>query len=257
LKGLAHIGALQALEEVGVQPAGIIGTSIGALVGACAASGMPVAEMRDRALGLDRKDIARLDRGAIWINGIREVSVFRGDTLKEYYTDTLPDGGWAALRIPMLINVVDLADGTIQWLGTGGRLDVSLVDAVYASSALPMFYPPLQQDGHAFVDGGILESLPIARAAEAGAPRIIAIDVGSGGETDAAELVGQGMIAIQQRVLSVMMWHRRHDVVASWTGVPLLYVRPGLDGYGTFDFDHVEYFLEEGYRAMKEAVRAP
>ena len=254
LKGLAHIGALQALEEGGVRPAGIVGTSIGALVGACAASGMSVAEMRSRALELDRKDIARLNRGAVWINGIREVSVFRGDTLREYYTETLPSEGWAALRIPVLINVVDLADGSTQWLGTGARQDVTLVDAVYASSALPMFYPPFQLPGHALVDGGILESLPVQRAEEEGAARVVAIDVGSGGETDAEQLVGQGMIAIQQRAQSVMMWRHRHEVLSSWTGVPLLYVRPHLDGYGTFDFDHVEYFLEEGYRAMKEAL---
>lgn len=257
LKGLAHIGALQALEETGVRAAGIVGTSIGALVGACAASGMSVADMRGRALELDRRDIARLNRGAVWINGIREVSVFRGDTLREYYTETLPSEGWAALRIPLLINVVDLADGSTQWLGTGARQDVTLVDAVYASSALPMFYPPFQLEEQALVDGGILETLPIGKAEEEGAARILAIDVGSGGKTDAAQLVGQGMIAIQQRVLSVMMWHRRHEVLSSWAGVPLLYVRPRLDGYGTFDFEHVEYFLEEGYRAMKEALEAP
>jgi len=44
--------------------------------------------------------------------------------------------------------------------------------------------------------------------------------------------------------------------VTDWQGVPLLYVRPRLDGYGTFDFDHVEYFLDEGYRAMREAMGA-
>jgi hypothetical protein len=42
--------------------------------------------------------------------------------------------------------------------------------------------------------------------------------------------------------------------VSAWTGPPLLYVRPRLAGYGTFDFEHVEYFLDEGYRAMKEAL---
>lgn len=45
-------------------------------------------------------------------------------------------------------------------------------------------------------------------------------------------------------------------MVDRWEGVPLLYVRPRLDGYGTFDFDHVAYFLEEGYRAMKEALES-
>jgi hypothetical protein len=45
-------------------------------------------------------------------------------------------------------------------------------------------------------------------------------------------------------------------MVSRWDGVPLLYVRPRLEGYGTFDFDHVGYFLEEGYRAMKEALES-
>lgn len=254
LKGMAHIGVLQALEEAGVTVAGIIGTSIGALIGASHASGMTPTEMRERALEVDRKTIARLNRGAVWINGIREVSVFRGDTLRDYYEEVLPAGGWSALRIPVLINAVDLAEGSTHWFGPGAREDVSLLDAVYASSALPMFYPPLQLPGEALIDGGILDSLPVARAEAEGAARVLAIDVGSGGDTDAAELVGQGMIAIQQRAQSVMMWHRRHEVLASWTGVPLLYVRPRLDGYKTFDFDHIEYFLDEGYRAMREAM---
>lgn len=256
LKGMAHIGALQALEEAGVTVAGIIGTSIGALIGASHASGMTATEMRERALEVDRKTIARLNRGAVWINGIREVSVFRGDSLRDYFEEVLPAGGWSALRIPVLINAVDLAKGSTHWFGPGARGDVSLLDAVYASSALPMFYPPLQLPGEALIDGGILDSLPVARAEAEGAARILAIDVGAGGATDAAELVGRGMIAIQQRAQSVMMWHHRHEVLLSWTGVPLLYVRPRLDGYATFDFDHIEYFLDEGYRAMREAMEA-
>jgi len=256
LKGMAHIGALQALEEAGVRPAGFIGTSIGSLIAASSASGMSVADMRERALAIDRKAIVRLNRGAAWINGIREVSVFRGDTLRDYFDEVLPTGGWSALRVPVLINVVDLGDGSTQWFGPGARLDVSLTDAVYASSALPVFYPPFRNDGRAFIDGGILRSLPIGQAQDEGAERIIAIDVGSAGPADVDELIGQGMIAIHQRVVSIMMSQRRHELVTDWQGVPLLYVRPRLDGYGTFDFDHVEYFLDEGYRAMREAMGA-
>lgn len=254
LKGMAHIGALQALDEAGVRPAGIVGTSIGSLIAACAASGMSPAEMRERALTIDRRAIRRLNRGAVWINGIREVSVFRGDTLRDYFEDVLPEGGWSALRIPVLINAVDLGDGSTHWFGPGAREDVSLLDAVYASSALPVFYPPFRRDGRAFVDGGILRSLPVGKAQDEGAARIIGIDVGSGGEADVAELLQQGMVAIHQRVVSLMMWERRHDLVTTWKGVPLLYVRPQLDGYGTFDFDHIEYFLDEGHRAMREAL---
>jgi NTE family protein len=254
LKGMAHIGALEALEEMGVRPAGIVGTSIGALVGASAASGMSTAKMRELALAIDRREVARLNRGAVWINGIREVSVFRGDALRDHFAELLPVEGWSALQIPLLVNAVDLGDGSTHWFGPGAREDVDLVDAVYASSALPVFYPPFQHDGRAYVDGGIMRSLPIGKAQDEGAERIIGIDVGSGGEADVAELLEQGMVAIHQRVVSIMTWQRRYDVVAAWKGAPFLYVRPRLDGYGTFDFDHVEYFLDEGYRAMREAM---
>lgn len=255
LKGMAHVGALQALEEAGVRPAGIVGTSIGALIAAVAASGMSAAEMRERALGLRRRDIVRLNRGAVWINGIREVSVFRGDTLREYFEELLPAGGWNALGIPVLINAVDLGDGSAQWFGPGDRDDVSLLDAVYASAALPVFYPPFEFGGRAYVDGGISRSLPLEKAQEEGAGRIVAVDVGSGETADAGDVVKQGMIGIHQRVVSIMAWQQRHALVRRWEGVPLKYVRPRLEGYGTFDFDHVAYFLEEGYRAMREALR--
>ena len=257
LKGMAHIGAYRALEEAGVVPAGIVGTSIGALIGASVASGMSAAEMTEIALALDRRDIARLNRGAIWINGIREVSVFRGEILREYFDEVLPNGGWDALRIPLLINAVDLGDGSLQWFGPGDRGDVSLLDAVYASAALPVFYPPFELGGRAYVDGGISRSLPVDKAQEEGAERIIAIDVGSGETADTEEILEGGMVAIHQRVVSIMAWRRRFELVTRWEGVPLVYVRPRLDGYGTFDFDHVAYFLDEGYRAMREALGSP
>ena len=254
IKGLAHIGAWQALEEAGVAPAGIVGTSIGALIGALASSGMCVAEMRERALALRRGDIVRVSRRAVWINGVRQRSVFLGTPLRDLLAELLPAGGWEALRIPLLVNAVDLGTGDTEWFGTGARTDVSLLDAVYASSALPVFYPPFELDGHAYVDGGTLRTLPIERADAEGAERIIAVDVGSSGPADVPEILEGGMIAIHQRVVAIMAAARRYDLVASWKGAPLLYVRPHLAGYGTFDFEHLQYFLDEGYRATREAL---
>ena len=80
--------------------------------------------------------------------------------------------------------------------------------------------------------------------------------MGSGEKSDAADVLKQGMIGVHQRVVSIMMWRRRHDLVNRWEGAPLLYVRPDLDGYGTFDFDHVAYFIDEGYRAMKDTLES-
>lgn len=254
LKGLAHIGVWRALGEAGVRVMGIVGTSIGALVGAMAASGVPWVEMRARARALRRTDIARVNRLAVLVNGIRQPSVFRGNTLREYYASILPEEGWDALQIPLLVNAVDLATGRTEWFGAGARTDVPLVDALCASSALPVLYPPVEIGGRLFVDGGTQEPLGLRRAAAEGASGILGIDVGAGEEGDAKLVLRRGMPAIHQRIFSIMTYRLRKEMVDGWSGPPLVYVRPRLEGYGGFDFQHVEYFVEEGYRATSLAL---
>ena len=254
LKGLAHVGAWEALHDAGVRIDGIVGTSIGALVGALAASGIELEEMRAHALALDRARVAKVNRRAVWINGIRQPSVFHGETLRSLYASILPKKGWGALHIPVLMNAVDLADGSTVWFGAGAGTELSLTDAVYASSALPVFYPPHEANGHAYVDGGIADTLAITKAADMGADKILAVDVGSGGDADIHQVLRGGMIGVHQRIVAIMMAARRHDSVSEWSGPSLTYVRPRLAGYGTFDFEHIPYFLDEGRRAMSEAL---
>ncbi|HBD99855.1 MAG TPA: hypothetical protein DC060_16855 [Gemmatimonadetes bacterium] len=210
--------------------------------------------MRKHALALEKTDIVRVNRRVAWINGIRQPSVFRGDALMDFYSELLPDGGWDSIQMPLLLNAVDLTDGSTGWFGTDARTDVSLVEAVYASSALPVFYPAFENGGRAFVDGGTEYPLALDRAEEQGATGIVGIDVGSGETGDCEKILAQGILGVQQRIFSIMTWRRRRDLLAQWDGPPLLYVRPRFDGYAAFDFDHVEYFLDEGYRAMKEVL---
>ena len=254
LRGMAHVGAWRALEEAGFRPAGILGTSIGALVGACIAGGRPVAELEDAARELKRSDIARLQRRALWVNGIRSEALFRGDALEEYLGRILPPGGWQDLHIRFQTNSVELGSGRAEWFGPGARTDVSLPRAVYASAALPLFYPPARIPGGAYVDGGVDEALPLARAVELGASSVVAVDVGSGEGSEAGKVLADGMLAIHQRVVAIMAGRRRRETVAGWSGPPLLYIRPRLDGFGTFDFKAIEYFLAEGARAAREAM---
>jgi hypothetical protein len=62
------------------------------------------------------------------------------------------------------------------------------------------------------------------------------------------------MLAIHQRVFAMMSWRKRVDLVTHWKQPPLLFVRPHLEAYQTFDFDSTQYFLEEGYRATRAAL---
>jgi len=254
LKGLSHVGAWRALTEAGVTVQGIVGTSVGALIGALVAGGMGWKELAGLAYSLRREDIVRINRRVVFINGIQQLSVFHGDALRNYLDKVLPEAGWDALGIPLQVNAVDLERGRTEWFGPGARTDVSLAEAVYASAALPMFYPPAQMNGGAYVDGGVEHPLALERAAEMGATGIIGVDVGSGETASTPEILKKGMLAVHERIFGMMTWRRRRDLLTHWDGPPLLYVRPRLDGYEAFDFDHAEYFVQEGYRATKEAL---
>jgi NTE family protein len=254
VKGMAHAGAWRAIEASGLVVSGVVGTSIGALVGACIAGGQGWRELTARALALSKTDIVVVNRWAVLLNGIRQPSVFRAEPLQDYIRSVLPVQHFSALSLPLSVNAVDLGSGRTEWFGAGGRDDVPLADALYASCALPVFYPPLRIGGRHYVDGGVADSLPVRFAAERGAELIIAVDVGSGAEQDAEATVGKGMVAIHQRVVSMAAQAHKRAVLDAWDGPPLLYVRPRLDSYATFDFTSTTYFLEEGYRATREAL---
>ena len=254
VKGMAHVGAWRWLREQGTGVAGVVGCSIGALVGACICSGMDAWDMVRIAKALSRKDIIRINRRAAWVNGLKAESVFRGDTLREYIRQVLSDRDWSDLPIPLQVNAVDLATGEAHWFGHGAREDVNLLDAVYASSALPVFYPPANVGGSWFVDGGVDQALPLDRAPAVGATGVIAVDAGSGPSADPARVVGQGMVAVHHRVMSIMIRRRRTDLQRTWNALPMALIRPDLEGYDTFDFDSVPHFLDAGYRAARERL---
>ena len=254
LKGLAHVGAWQALEEADVPVRGVVGTSIGALVGVCLAGGLGWDELVPLALELERSDIVRINRRAVWINGIKAESVFQGDVLRDYIREVVPVRSWDELAFPVVINAVDLESGESVWFGPGARTDVELVEAIYASAALPVLYPPARVDGLHLVDGGARDALPLYKARTRGASGIVAVDVGAGPRDDAEEIVDRGLVAIHERIYSIFSGLRRREAVEEWDGAPLLYVRPRLEGYSTFDFSSVKYFMEEGYRAARAAL---
>jgi NTE family protein len=254
VKGLTHVGAWRALRECGVEVHEILGTSIGSLVGAAIAGGSSTEELGARARALAKADIVGLNRWALLLNGIRQPAIFRGEPLRDYIASVLPVTRWDELGIPFATNAVRLETGQMDWFGAGGRTDVPLADAVQASCALPVFYPPVELEGEYYVDGGVVDALPLTRARERGATRVIAVDAGSGPVKDDRDTVDAGLIAIHHRVTDIMNYARKQLQVAAWTGPELILVRPRLRGISTFDFERTAFFLEEGYRSMRAAL---
>ena len=256
MKGMAHIGVWKALEEAGVWPDAIIGTSIGALIGACLAGGMGWRDLAEVARKLRKEDIIEINRRAVWLGGVRQPAVFEGDQFQSYVRRTLPVSEFSELSRPLRINTVSLVTGTEVWFGTGARTDAPLAEAVYASCALPIYFPPARIGGDVLVDGGVLDVLPVKEAAAWGAERIIAVDVGSEMLPPTEGYFDRGMIAIHDRVLNLNLQRQRADCLERYEGPPMVYIRPKIGHLHGFDFDRTQFFLEEGYLAAREALRA-
>lgn len=254
IKGLAHVGAWRALQESGIAVSEIVGTSIGGLVGAALGGGDTIEDLRRKALDLKRPNLVTVNRWAILLNGIRQQSVFRGDVFANYVRSVVPVDSFDELSLPVSMNAVDLGTGEMVWLGAGGDRTVSISAAVTASCALPVFYPPVEINGRLLVDGGVLDNLPIEFAATRGADRIIAVDVGSGGARDQRAIVAQGMVGIHHRITEIMGYPRKIEQLKNWSGPPMIYARPRIDEFSTFEFGQTDFFLEEGYRATMEAL---
>lgn len=253
LKGFAHIGVLQALEEAGIRPSLYAGTSIGALVAAAVASGMRTAAMAERATRLQRRDLFRLNHVGMLLERRRASSIYAGEPLRALCTENVPASTFDSLATPVLVNTVDVQRGTqIVW-GLPGLRDVPVSDAVYASCALPGFFPPGRVDGRLCIDGGTIDNLPV-QIAGVGADAVIAVDVGSTDLTHTANIADQGFAAIYMRAATAMMHALQLVPLTQWSGPPMLLIRPRIAHVGWLSFTDTAGLIAEGYRAARAAL---
>lgn len=256
MKGIAHVGVVKALEEARIRPDAIVGTSIGALVGALLAGGLGWRELSEIARKLRKEDIVSINRRALWLGGVRAMSVFEREPFSEWVERILPAAHFSELMIPLRINATSLVTGSEVWFGHGRRTDLGLKEAVYASCALPVYFPPLRVDGDVLVDGGVTNAFALSEAKAWNPERIIAVDVGSDFMPPREGFFDQGLIAIHDRVLNLNITRQRASCLERFQGLPQLYIRPKIGHLHTFEFDRTQFFMEEGYRAAREAIAA-
>lgn len=254
IKGLAHVGVLKALEEAAIRPDAVVGTSVGALVGTMVAGGLGWRELTEIARRLTRDDIVSVNRRSLWFGGIRVQSVFESERLKDWIDGILPAHHFGELMLPLRFNAASLVSGKEVWFGSGRREDVSLLEAVYASCALPVYFQPARIGNDLLVDGGILNALALDEAASWGAKRVIAVDVGSDVVPPDPGYFEHGIVAIHDRVLNMALARQRADCLDRHRQDSMVYVRPAIGHLKTFDFDRTQFFMEEGYRAANEAL---
>ncbi|MFA5389559.1 MAG: patatin-like phospholipase family protein [Candidatus Omnitrophota bacterium] len=166
--GLAHIGVLRVLEKEKI-PIGILsGSSMGALMAAMWGIGLNADEIENISGRLKKKlNIMRLLDFTFPISGI-----LAGRRLKRFLRAILGDRTFEDLRVPVKIIVYDLANRETVAVDTG-----RLLDAVYKSIAVPGIFQPVMEDGRMFVDGGVLDPVPVDVLFKNGATKVIAVNV--------------------------------------------------------------------------------
>src|SRR6266571_6841199 len=162
MKGLAHIGVLQALLERGLRPAQIVASSVGALVGAAWAAGRSIPELHDRAVSLRRRDIFVVAHADMAFKRMRSPALFRREPLDELLDRLVGDLTFEQLQRPLIVNTVDINSGMQVFWGAEGLEDVRVADAVFASCAMPGYLPPREIRGRYYVDGATVDNLPAA-----------------------------------------------------------------------------------------------
>lgn len=256
LKGLAHVGVLRALEERGLTPSLVVGSSIGSLVGAAWAAGLPLDGLAARALRVRRRDVFQVAHYDMAVRRLLSPSIYRREPLDRLIESVLGDRTFEDLIHPLLVSTVDLNSGEqIVWGASPERRDVRLADVVFASCALPGIFPPREIRGRWFVDGAVVENLPVRLAAQAAPDQpLLAINVAAATGVVRERIEEKGFAATYIRGLEIVMQSQISSHLRRWEGPPLLLVEPRVEHVSMFSFRHNAELLGEGYRATAAAL---
>ncbi len=165
-RGFAHIGVIQVLEEAGIKPDLVVGTSAGSLVAAMYAAGKTGTEMGLLAQTMDEGGITD------WAFPTR--GLMRGEALARYVREQTGGRTIEQMKLPLGIVATDLDNGTAILFQRGDT-----GSAVRASSAVPAVFQPVRIGTREYVDGGLVSPVPVRFARQMGAELVIAVDISS------------------------------------------------------------------------------
>ena len=165
-RGLAHIGAIEELENNGYRISSIAGCSMGALIGGVYATGK-LDEFREWMKTIDRKKMLELTDFSLSLNHL-----VKGSRIIEAIMEFVPDVAIEDLPIPYCAVATDLKAGREVVFNKG-----SLFEAIRASISLPSFYEPVQRDDMVLIDGGVINPIPLNRVKRQTGDILVGVDV--------------------------------------------------------------------------------
>lgn len=253
MRGMAHIGVLRAMKQLGIEYDALVATSIGSLVGGLAASGADHDEIEEIVTKVQKGDYFKLNYVKFLLKGVRAPSMYSGDTFRENLSEILPPGTVAETSIPFYCNSVCLETGGSVFWGAPGADEVSLVDAVYASCALPGIFEPYQHDEKHYMDGGIVDPLPLRFAKTLSPDLIISVDLtvkATFKDPNYKNRLASTMMRafeIAEEVVVEQMLHMHADYRT-------VLIQPKVGHLSRFDFDDVKGVIalgeEEAHRVL-------
>jgi NTE family protein len=234
-RGFAHVGVIQVLEEGGVRPDLVVGTSAGSLVAALYASGRNGRQLQQVAETME--EAAFTD----WTLPIFSRGVLRGEALARYVNAHVGGKPIEQMPIPLGIVATDLNSGLGVLFQRG-----DIGTAVRASSAVPALFLPVKIGNQEYVDGGLVSPTPVRYVRQMGAELVIAVDISSAPEGNQAgdpiEILLQTFAIMGKSINSYEL--RDADVV----------VRPALAGVGGADFAARRRAIDAGRAAMQRLL---
>lgn len=251
-RGWAHIGAIRALEEHGVKPDFVCGTSIGALVGAIYASGQLDA-LEGWVTSLAWSKVVRL-MDITWKGGL-----IRGQRLFNLFGSTFDNRELDELEIRFGCVATELSSGREIWLQHG-----PLLDLVRASIAMPGLFTPVVRDGTVLVDGGLVNPVPVSMCRAFGAEIVIAVDL-SWGKLGPYRNMGRDLpksASDKPRVPSIFeVFNAALDIVeqrvarSRLAGEPAdVLITPLLPDFGTMEYHRGAEAIAEGRKAVERML---
>ncbi len=240
--GIAHLGVLHDMEQKGLAPSEIIGTSMGGIIGACLAIGM-----RETEIYTQLKSFASVTK---WIKfSISGNSIVDSSRIERIFDTIFSDRKMSDTNIPLKIIATELATGEKKVFDSSD--DILIKDAVLATMAIPGIFQERVIKGMVYGDGFLCENLGVLQASYSD---ILAVDV-VGSRSFSRELPDnffktQNVIEMLERSIRLLMYNQTRCILGQ-TDANILLLEPNTNRYKTFHFHKVDEIRELGIGLLK------
>ncbi|NRR92082.1 patatin-like phospholipase family protein [Winogradskyella undariae] len=234
-RGAAHIGTIKALEEVGIFPTHIAGTSSGAIVGALYAAGVSCSDILNFFKTIP---LFNTKRFAIKKPGLINSDNFYDD-LKAYF----PNDSFEDLQKPLFIPAANIVDGTSKMFSKG-----QLIKPIIASASFPGVFTPTEINGKFYVDGGTLNNFPV-EPLKSKCDKIIGVYVNPLKKVSMRDL--KHSYSVVERSYKIMV---AAEAMSKFSECDMVISPQELVNYTTFGMNNVDAIFQLGYETTKRAL---